>query len=73
MVLTLVDRDDDDGHRLKRSMKQHAAVAGLITRSRAVHGGWNVLNRIVIEELQAWYCGGWQAVRKAYLPGLPHA
>jgi hypothetical protein len=31
------------------------------------------LNRIVIEELQAWYCGGWQAVRKAYLPGLPHA
>lgn len=72
-VLVLVDRDNDDCHELKRRMEQAAAQAGLVTRSAAGGRDYTVVNRVVIEELEAWYFGDWEAVRAAYrsVPATP--
>lgn len=64
-VVVLVDRDDDDCRTLKRRMDEIAARVGLRTRSRCP-SCWQLVNRIVIEELEAWYFGDWEAVRAAY-------
>ena len=69
-VVVVVDRDDDDCRALKRRMEQMAADAGLVTRSAARGGDYAVVNRLAIEELEAWYFGDWQAVRAAY-PKVP--
>ncbi len=65
-IVVLVDRDDDDCSNLKGHMEQISHSAGL--RSRSAAGGlpWQVVNRIVIEELEAWYFGDWNAVRRSY-------
>ena len=64
-VVVLVDRDDDDCHELKKTLEDMAAAAGLCTRS-SKKTSWQVVNRIAIEELEAWYFGDWEAVRRAY-------
>ena len=69
-LVVVVDRDDDDCHALKTRLEKAAADADLLTRSRARGGLWQVVNRIAIEELEAWYFGDWEAVRQAY-PGVP--
>jgi hypothetical protein len=63
-IVVLVDRDDDDCIELKRRLESIAHDAGLPTRA----GGDRiaVVNRLVIEELEAWYFGDWEAVRAAY-------
>jgi hypothetical protein len=62
-----VDRDDDDCKKLKEKMEAHAAAAGLMTKTKtAPLHRFKVINRIVIEELESWYFGDWQAVRKAF-------
>jgi hypothetical protein len=66
LVLILVDLDADDCHALKQVLEHEAARAGLTTRTRAGGGEFNVLNRIAIEELEAWFFGDWAAVRAAY-------
>ncbi len=71
-LVVVVDRDDDDCHALKTRLEQAAAKAGLLTRSRARGGSWRVVNRIAIEELEAWYFGDWEAVRQAYPRVSPH-
>jgi hypothetical protein len=65
-IVVLVDRDDDSCAALLRKLEQMALDAGLPTRSRRKQGPYAVVNRIVIEELEAWYFGDWEAVRKAY-------
>jgi hypothetical protein len=71
-IVVLVDRDDDDCHELKRRLEKIAIGAGLATRSSSRRNRYQVVNRIVIEELEAWYFGDWQAVLTAY-PGVsPH-
>ncbi|MGD9599784.1 MAG: DUF4276 family protein [Steroidobacteraceae bacterium] len=40
--------------------------AGLRTRTRSGRERWQVVNRIAIEELEAWYFGDWTAVCSAY-------
>ena len=65
-IVVVVDRDSDECRALKRRLEEAAAAAGLRTRSQAVGGCWQVVNRIVIEELEAWYFGDWEAVRGAY-------
>jgi hypothetical protein len=47
-------------------MEQAARNAPLQTRSAAGRSLWQVVNRIAIEELEAWYFGDWAAVRSAY-------
>ena len=65
-VIVVVDRDDGDCRRLKQHMEDIARQAGLRTRTTAGHTQWQIVNRIAIEELEAWYFGDWQAVRQAY-------
>ncbi|AXY68606.1 DUF4276 family protein [Thermosynechococcus sichuanensis E542] len=64
-IVVLVDRDDDDCKKLKQELENIATKAGLKTRSNSSLC-WQVVNRIVIEELEAWYFGDWDAVRAAY-------
>lgn len=66
-IVVLVDRDDDDCNELKARLEQMARQAKLETRSRrGRRNPYAVVNRIVIEELEAWYFGDWDAVRTAY-------
>ncbi len=73
-LVVLVDRDRDDCAALKARLEKDAAAAGLSTRSAAGSLQYVVANRVVIEELEAWYFGDWQAVVRAYpkvSPGVP--
>lgn len=70
-ILVLVDRDDDDCHELKARLEAMAASAGLLTKTRRGQGqAFQVVNRIAIEELEAWFFGDWEAVCCAY-PKVP--
>jgi hypothetical protein len=69
-IAVVVDRDDDACDELKASLEEMAATARLTTRAKAKNAPWFVLNRIAIEELEAWYFGDWDAVREAY-PRVP--
>jgi hypothetical protein len=65
-IVVVIDRDDDDCAELKNRMEQMATDAGLRTRTTAAGKPWQVLNRIAIEELEAWYFGDWETVRQVY-------
>ena len=65
-IVVLVDRDGEECLRLKARLEQMAVAAGLATRARPSGGQFTVINRIVVEELEAWYFGDWQAVQCAY-------
>ncbi|MDR3518607.1 MAG: DUF4276 family protein [Azospirillaceae bacterium] len=70
-VLVVIDRDDDDCTRLKARLEEIAANAGLSTKSTPdAAGRFHVVNRIVIEELEAWFFGDISALCAAY-PGVP--
>jgi hypothetical protein len=70
-ILVLVDRDNADCHELKQRLETIARAAGLTTKTASGPGrSFQVLNRIVVEELEAWYFGDWQAVRDAF-PRVP--
>jgi hypothetical protein len=64
--LVVVDRDQDEWERLDAAAK----AAGLKTRTEAGTSGCTVVNRIAVEELEAWYFGDWNAVRIAF-PRVP--
>ena len=68
-IVVLIDRDDDDCVQLKGVLEKIAADAKLATRSTAKGGPYQVINRLVIEELESWYFGDWTAVFEAY-PGI---
>jgi hypothetical protein len=70
-IVVLVDEDRQDCRKLKGILEKAAIDAGFATKTSAGKGGqFTVLNRIVIEELEAWYFGDVQALAKAY-PGVP--
>ena len=69
-LVVLVDRDEDSCAELKKSLEERAACAGLVTKSRSDGASWHVANRVVVEELEAWYFGDWEAVREVY-PRVP--
>lgn len=69
-IMVVVDRDDDACGDLKQWMEQAAVDAGLRTRTTGRGAPWRVVNRIAIEELEAWYFGDWAAVRQCY-PRVP--
>ena len=68
-MLVLVDRDDDECHELKEKLETSARQAKVVTRSVGEPGNWSVVNRIAIEELEAWFLGDIEAVRAAF-PGV---
>jgi hypothetical protein len=65
-IVVVVDRDDDDCNELKERLEESARKAGLRSRAQAGNSQWQIVNRIAIEELEAWYFGDWEAVRAAY-------
>jgi hypothetical protein len=71
VVLVLVDRDDDDCSVLKQQMENITAEARLVSKTTAGPGKrFQVVNRIAVEELEAWFFGDWKAVQAAY-PRVP--
>lgn len=66
MILIVVDRDDDDCRLLKQQVETIVATAGLGTRSVPLVGRVDVITRVAVEELEAWYFGDWAAVQAAY-------
>jgi hypothetical protein len=70
-IVVVIDSDGEDCRELKRRVQGIAVDAGFgVTRSAAGPGKWNILDRLVIEELEAWYFGDWSAVRSAF-PRVP--
>ena len=65
-IVILVDCDKEECEQLKKELEKLCLKAGL--RSRRAVGGpdWQIVTRIAVEELEAWYFGDWQAVCKAY-------
>lgn len=64
-VVVLVDRDEEDCLDLKARLERIAAEAGLVSRSVDAEQ-FNVVSRIAIEELEAWFFGDVPALRAAY-------
>jgi len=65
-LIVLVDRDNQDCKELKANLESYAQEANLVTRSSTSGQEWQVVNRVVVEELEAWYFGDWEAVCAAY-------
>jgi hypothetical protein len=66
-ICVLVDQDQDDCLMLKQQLDEFAKQAGLSTPSTArVPDQVRVYNRIVIEELEAWFFGDPTAIATAY-------
>ena len=68
-IVVLVDRDEEDCKRLKAKLEKLCQTAGLISKTVA-DGEAQVINRIVVEELEAWFFGDVRALRKAF-PRFP--
>jgi hypothetical protein len=70
-IVVLIDEDRQDCLVLKEKLEAAACSASLITRTAAGQGSrFQVLNRIAVEELEAWFFGDIDALCKAY-PGIP--
>lgn len=65
-IIVLIDEDRQNCHQLKNWLDEAAQSAGLLTKSQAGAQNFQVLNRIAVEELEAWFFGDIQAVRKVY-------
>ena len=69
-IIVMVDEDRQDCRLLKQQMERAATMAGLPTKSSARPGDtFTVVNRVVIEELEAWYFGDVPAVIGEF-PGI---
>lgn len=70
-IVVLIDRDGDDCHELKKQMESIAGDCGFTTISGlGGKGNFTVINRIAIEELEAWFFGDVEALRRSY-PEVP--
>lgn len=70
-VLVAVDRDHKNCRAVKADLEKIAAEAGLPTKSAPdANGRFRVVNRIVVEELEAWFFGDLPALCAAY-PRVP--
>lgn len=69
-IVVLVDRDSQDCVELKKELEAAAQQANLITKSAAEpEKPFQVMNRIIVEELEAWFFGDMTVVIAAY-PGI---
>jgi hypothetical protein len=71
-IVVLVDVDQDDCHGLKDRLTQAAHDADLIPKTAASVSRFQVLNRLAIEELEAWFFGDIAAINTAF-PRVPLA
>ncbi len=66
-IMVLIDRDQKDCFHLKAQLEEIACAAGFVTKSNASQeDDFQVVNRLAIEELEAWFFGDTQALRIAY-------
>lgn len=66
-VVVLLDRDKEECLSLKAQMERFAHQAGLITKTgKQLDNEFVVINRIAVEELEAWFLGDEKAVCTAY-------
>jgi hypothetical protein len=68
-IVVLIDADHRDCLEQKTVLEDMARQAGFLTRSSAEGGQFQVLNRLAVEELEAWFFGDVDALRQAY-PGI---
>ncbi len=68
LIVVLIDRDDQDCRELKQKLEDIATDTGFITKTKD-NECFQVLNRIMIEELESWFFGDVDAIVKAY-PGV---
>ncbi len=72
-IVVIVDEDREDCRRLKQQLETAARQAHLVTRSTAEQPGvFQVVNRIAVEELEAWFFGDPEAIAAAY-PRVPRS
>jgi hypothetical protein len=63
-IVILIDMDDDNCQKLKKLLNGIALRAGLTPKGSGKT--YSVINRIAIEELEAWFFGDENALTKAY-------
>jgi hypothetical protein len=70
-IVIIIDEDRKDCHVLKTRLEREAENANLITKTKAQSKKkFQVLNRIIIEELESWFFGDSAAICQAY-PRVP--
>src|SRR4030042_4565985 len=66
-IVVLIDADDKDCRRLKAQLDDIAHKSKLLTKSAARNSSkFQVLNRLAIKELEAWFFGDIEALNAAY-------
>ena len=66
-IFVLIDEDRQDCQELKARLERAAREAGFSTKSHPnSEGEFLVVNRLAVEELEAWFFGDVEALRKAY-------
>lgn len=66
-IVVLIDKDRENCLELKQKLEIMAISSGLITKSSCQKDkSFQVLNRIVVEELEAWFFGDVEAICQAY-------
>ncbi|MCC7352812.1 MAG: DUF4276 family protein, partial [Anaerolineae bacterium] len=66
-IIVLIDKDQRECMELKMELERVAREARLVTRSAAQGDDrFQVLNRLAIEELEAWFFGDVEAIATAY-------
>jgi hypothetical protein len=70
-IVVLIDKDHEECFELKQRLEAIAHNEGFITKSNArPNAKFNIINRIAIEELEAWFLGDVGALHVAY-PKIP--
>lgn len=67
-IVVLVDLDRDDCKKLKKKLNKISEDSGLTIKTSIgkLSSEFQILNRIAIEELEAWFFGDKKAIKKAY-------
>jgi hypothetical protein len=72
-IVVLIDEDRENCRKFKEKLEIMAISAGLIAKSSCQKNkSFQVLNRIVVEELEAWFFGDVEAICQAYPKVSPH-
>lgn len=66
-IVVLLDADEEDCLRPKGMLEAIAQQAGLLTRAQVAPGmPFQVINRLAVEELEAWFFGDGEAIHAAF-------
>lgn len=65
-LVVIVDCDNENCKELKKQLECICNKARLSSKTKCKNPNWNIVTRIAIKELEAWYFGDWAAVKAAY-------